>query len=164
MHRVDGPGATVDNKFTEGDPIAGIPATVVTDDILNAMQEELCALIEASGLTLDKADNGQLLKSMTKASSLLFGHSKTPNGYQRLPSGLIIQWGIGGSSISVGANATYTLPIAFPTAFLRVVPFYQVDSVNQVTFNAFPVGLTQVKIHNSGNTVPGTPSYIAIGY
>lgn len=38
------------------------------------------------------------------------------NGYQRLPSGLIIQWGIG----SVANNGTINFPIAFPNACLDV--------------------------------------------
>jgi microcystin-dependent protein len=61
MHRIDGPGATVDNKFTEGNPALAIPATTVTADILNALQEEICRVIEVGGgLTLNKANNTQL--------------------------------------------------------------------------------------------------------
>jgi len=50
------------------------------------------------------------------SSSADFAASLTPAGYQRLPSGLIIQWG----SISVGVSSTVTIayPIAFPTQFL----------------------------------------------
>lgn len=31
MHRIDGPGATVSNQFTQGNPLTATPATVVTD-------------------------------------------------------------------------------------------------------------------------------------
>lgn len=64
MHRIDGPGATITNQFTEGDPGSSIPATVVTADWLNALQEEIAGVIEGAGDTLDKPDNGQLLAAI----------------------------------------------------------------------------------------------------
>lgn len=60
MFRIDGPGATNDNKFTEGDPASGTRATVVTDGWLNAVQEEIANAIEGDGGTLEKSDSGQL--------------------------------------------------------------------------------------------------------
>lgn len=60
MHRIDGPGATDDNLFTEGDPVIGMQATTVTANWLNAIQEEIANAIEASGIDLDKDDNHQL--------------------------------------------------------------------------------------------------------
>jgi len=50
-----------------------------------------------------------------------FTSSKATNGYQKLPSGLIIQWG----TYSNGTNGTYTvsLPIAFPNADLMVLGY-----------------------------------------
>ena len=44
-----------------------------------------------------------------------FGSSLAANGYQKLPSGLIIQWG----SFSSGVTS-YSFPIAFPTAFRSI--------------------------------------------
>lgn len=64
MFRIDGPGATNDNKFTEGDPANGTRATVVTDDWLNSVQEEVAEAIESDGLELDKSDSGQLSKTI----------------------------------------------------------------------------------------------------
>lgn len=60
MHRIDGAGATADNKFTEGDAATGVAATVVTDDWLNSVQEEIAHVITQTGGTLSKADNTQL--------------------------------------------------------------------------------------------------------
>ena len=60
MHRIDGPGATVDNKFTEGDPVSAVPATEVTDDWLNDVQENVCKIIEDAGIALFKGDSTQL--------------------------------------------------------------------------------------------------------
>lgn len=64
MHRIDSPDATPDNKFTEGDPTIPVPATTVTDNWLNAVQEELAAPIFAAGLALDKGNNAQLLQAI----------------------------------------------------------------------------------------------------
>lgn len=44
-----------------------------------------------------------------------FSSAKSGNGYQKLPSGLILQWG----QIAVTTTATVTLPIVFPTAILE---------------------------------------------
>lgn len=60
MFRINGPGATSDNKFTDGNPLTGVPATRVMADWLNAGQEEICYVIEQTGLTLDQSDTGQL--------------------------------------------------------------------------------------------------------
>lgn len=69
MHRIDGPGATVDNKFTEGDPVSGVAATTVTDDWLNAVQEEIMAVLAAVGIAPVKASNNQLLAAIRSLSS-----------------------------------------------------------------------------------------------
>ena len=52
MHRIDSDGATLDNKFTEGNPATSTPATIVSAAILNAFQEELALFIESQGITL----------------------------------------------------------------------------------------------------------------
>jgi len=59
------------------------------------------------------ASNGQLvgLSDLTGGNQDL-----SSSGYQKLPGGLIIQWGaVAGAS---NTNLTFTLPIAFPTACL----------------------------------------------
>jgi hypothetical protein len=65
MFRIDSPGATVGNLFTEGNPATGVPATEVSADWLNdTVQEELVGVVEDAGLTLAKGDNTQLLQSL----------------------------------------------------------------------------------------------------
>ena len=51
-----------------------------------------------------------------------FGSSLSGNGYQKLPSGLIIQWGPTGAVSSASGAVTVTFPIAFPTA-CRAIAF-----------------------------------------
>lgn len=64
MHRIDTTTATLDNKFTSGNPSTAVPATVVSADWLNAVQEEIAAVILGAGITLNKPDNTQLLAAI----------------------------------------------------------------------------------------------------
>ena len=64
MHRIDTSTATPDNKFTEGDPAVPVAATTVSAEWLNAVQEELVAVITGAGLELKKSDNGQLWQAI----------------------------------------------------------------------------------------------------
>lgn len=65
MHRIDGYG-NQNGMFTEGNPSTGEPASQITDDWLNASQEELCNVIEYDGTALNKSDNTQLLGAIVK--------------------------------------------------------------------------------------------------
>lgn len=66
MHKIDGPGATGEQRFTEGDPVIPIHATDVTADWLNMVQDELEAVCAAGGLALEKKDNTQVLQAIRK--------------------------------------------------------------------------------------------------
>ncbi|NDO83361.1 hypothetical protein CJP72_22160, partial [Citrobacter sp. NCU1] len=70
MHRIDTPTAQRDkfgtgkNGYTDGNPQTGVPATDLTSSMFDALQEEICGVIESQGMTLDKSDNGQLLAAI----------------------------------------------------------------------------------------------------
>lgn len=66
MQKIKGDGATGDNRFTEGNPQTGVPATQVTDDWLNSVQGELVNAVTGSGLELDDTRNDQLLTVINK--------------------------------------------------------------------------------------------------
>ena len=51
-------------EFTEGNPGAGIPATLLKAAWLNAVQRELAHIVEGVGLTLDAADDSQVFKAI----------------------------------------------------------------------------------------------------
>lgn len=76
MHRIDGPGATVDNKFTDGDPVGGVQATLVTDDWLNDVQEELMSVLTAGGITPVKGTQDQVLKAIRTLSAGVIGSAR----------------------------------------------------------------------------------------
>lgn len=66
MHRIDTSTATPDHKFTEGDPTIPVAATTVSAPWLNAVQEELVAVITGAGLELKKSDNSQLWQAISQ--------------------------------------------------------------------------------------------------
>ncbi|ENC7447774.1 hypothetical protein ABKZ75_001120 [Salmonella enterica] len=66
MHRIDTPTAQKDkfgqgkNGFTNGDPATGRRATDLNSDMWDAVQEEVCTVIEAAGIQLSKGEHTQL--------------------------------------------------------------------------------------------------------
>lgn len=57
-------GVNPNSYFTKGDPSLGTPATIVDDDWVNSIQEELSQTIEAAGITLDKTKYTQLKQAI----------------------------------------------------------------------------------------------------
>lgn len=94
MHRIDGPGATEDNRFIEGSPTLGIPPTMVTADWANAVQEEVVAVIAGAGLVLNKAYNGQLKDAIeTLITAAIAALDTDPLAIARdMLGGGIIEW------------------------------------------------------------------------
>lgn len=72
MHRIDDEFSLPDGNgsgkagFTEGDPVAGMPATRLRAEWLNAVQEEVANAVEESGIELDKNDNTQLRQAIQR--------------------------------------------------------------------------------------------------
>lgn len=70
MHRIDTPTAQTDkfgqgkNGFTNGDPSTGRRATDLNSDMWDAVQEEICTVIERAGIALDKAQHDQLYEAI----------------------------------------------------------------------------------------------------
>ena len=86
--------------------------------------------------------------------------SLTTNGYQKLPSGLIVQW----ATISLAADTSSLLnfPIAFPTAALAIVGSRRADGSN-ASYNFSINSATQLRAQNTAGGTE-TAHYIAIGY
>ncbi|HGV3282863.1 TPA: hypothetical protein ACNCVP_003935 [Escherichia coli] len=168
MHRIDTKTAQKDkfgagkNGFTRGNPQTGTPATDLDDDYFDMLQEELCSVVEASGVSLEKARHDQLLTALralllsrknpfgdiqsdgtvqTALENLGLGEAAKRNvgtganqipdmgsftlsvsgtGYQKLPSGFILQWGSIGAP-GIAQDVVTHFPIAFPNRCLRVL-------------------------------------------
>jgi len=56
--------ATVADEFTNGNPSLTVPATILPAEWLNTYQRELVNLVEGAGLTLNPANDGQVLAAV----------------------------------------------------------------------------------------------------
>lgn len=136
MHRIDGstvsatlptPGAVVGTPgfFTDGDPAASIPATVVSFDWANAVQEELVHVITdptGGNLALDKASNTQLLTAIGAIiDRKIASEIALSDAIATLRVGTLI---IKRGGANVGSNSFLT---AFPTFCDRVYVMPQAD-------------------------------------
>lgn len=168
----DKDGAKVDAVVT-----AGMQAVVMYDGtdfvILNALPKdppaasetvagllEIATDAEAQAFTADKAIDGAKLDTAYKAGN----QSLTAKGFQRLPGGLIIQWG----NETLGSNVTtvYSLPTPFPNAALAGVMVRTDAGTSSTAMSGgaldFP-SASQVRLHNG---TAGTMNFywIALGH
>lgn len=106
MDRINSFGATDDHKFTEGNPVTGVPATVVSAKFLNDIQEEMCNFVESAGLDLDADDQTQF----EQAARILAAF--TPKGSfvvsEKNPRTLGVE--IASGFLNDGVNLTYVAP------------------------------------------------------
>lgn len=70
MHRIDTPTAQKDkfgagkNGYTDGNPQVGTPATDLNAAMFDSIQEEICSVVENTGIALNAGDNTQLLTAI----------------------------------------------------------------------------------------------------
>lgn len=112
--------AGVPGFFTRGDPVGGIPATVVTADWANSIQEELISVLAAANVVPDKATPNQVLAALNS----LFGYGKllnvqvfTANGtYTPTPGtkSVVVEVQGGGGAGGGGAASTSTAGAVAP--------------------------------------------------
>lgn len=81
MKRTDAEGHD-SNRYSEGNPSLGIPATVVGAEEMNNLQEELANIVDAAGITLDAGDEDQVLEAL--ATLLEAGFPNATKGSQTL--------------------------------------------------------------------------------
>ncbi|WGS40353.1 hypothetical protein LFL97_11440 [Burkholderia sp. JSH-S8] len=162
------PGASIAFKVTSNFPLA---LSCNGGDLISANGQTV------SSLTLGTGDDVILVcpqkgywfasGSAVVGQSSKFAASLGTNGYQKLPSGLIIQWGKMTTAVGASASANQLLPIAFPNAVF-VVTGTPVQT--EVWPGASPsIGITastkMVTVwNNSTNAVSPYIWWIAIGY
>ncbi len=111
MHRFDGTGNQA-GLFTDGDPSAGIEASIPDQAIMNAMQEETVNVIGAGNLS--KGNNRQLMTSIailaaTAAPNSVTAYNNDPVGTRRLFGDTIWQ------KSAAGANGWTAVSYVIPT-------------------------------------------------
>lgn len=173
MHRIDTSTALKDkfgagkNGFTRGNPQTGTPATDLDDDYFDMLQEELVGIIEAAGITLDKAKHDQLrtalplfleLKSASKrdvgtgANQIpdmsSFASVKSVTGSQRLPGGLIRQW----QQVTLSSGGTCTFPTAYPTALLNFSVIHGPGATGPILASVATANRSGLQILHNGAT------------
>jgi hypothetical protein len=68
--------AGTEGYFTEGNPTAGAPATNVRGSWLNMIQEELCAILAAAGITRSKTTYNQVNSALQKMYGSVVGTAR----------------------------------------------------------------------------------------
>jgi hypothetical protein len=93
-----------------------------------------------------------------------FGASLANNGYQKLPSGLIIQWGL--VSIAASTTSSFSYPVAFPNNCWHVLVTVRDTAQAAANFpfgGALPVNLTTFSVKNCYNASSLQYVFLAIG-
>lgn len=116
-------------------------------------------------LTVDASGNVNAPVGLQKAGSAVQALSDftgtnvslSASGYQKLPSGLIIQWGA-----IVSAGGSWSFPIAFPNACLSASVSFNDTSSSIMTWAQLQVTYTASQITTA--TGCGAGQYIAVGY
>lgn len=127
---------------------------------------QFASTAEAQAFTVtNKAISPSTLSDAFKGANI----SLAANGYQKLPSGVILQWG----TASIAATGSYvSLPVAFPSAFTAVMTSMYVAAAPGVTANnnvgvqAQPDNLTRfvARCYQDGLGVAKTVTWFAVGY
>lgn len=113
------------------------------------------------GQSSDSAQTGAVV--LTNLAS--FANSLGASGYQKLPGGLIIQWGTSGA-ITTTAAVPVTFPITFPTACVNVQVSWQGTPTDNYALWVTNKSTTGFSVYNTDGT-PGAGStalWFAVGY
>ncbi|KVN33285.1 hypothetical protein WJ63_04675 [Burkholderia pyrrocinia] len=159
-------------EFVSG--VGAIPATISrqgTDVIYMNASTSLSTVPMALGDTYVLESNGANWYSVGGSTPLAytggFGASLNVNGYQKLPSGLIIQWGRLATAIGANASANQVLPITLPNAILVATGTPAQTTVWSGTSPSIGIGATNSVLtvwNNSPNSVSPYIWWIVIGY
>lgn len=164
------PGASVTVFATSnaGSVVAGSGVTLVgpssTSGTLNMTVGTSATFVALTGTTWQTVNSTAGMGQMAE-----FGSSQILSGYQKLPSGLVIQWGSysGGSFTGGGTPTTiaYTFPVAFPNNAYAIANSLTLGQGSQSTTLTLE-GLTKtgvnIRYYSSVNATWAL-NYIAIG-
>lgn len=150
--------------FTYG---MGLPKSMLSTSAGSINTAQLAGGIYANTSEAQDWTNATKLLSPKGLSDAFKGgnQSVAANGYQKLPGGLIIQWG--SRTAGVAASGTASFNITFPNACLSVVVTDHSLSTTNVAFygiNQSTISTTQFTWYTNNATEGGNFFWIAIGY
>ena len=111
------------------------------------------AKIATSAIAQAGVNDTDIITALKLKQSFTSQHSNT--GWEKLPDGLIIQWGL------AAVGATTPFPIALPTACYQVAVSYSSSSGGGMVFQHQSITATRTGVTMYSGGVPN--SYIAIG-
>lgn len=156
--------------FTEGDPATSTPATNVRASFLNGLTKELMNLLAEMGATPAKTTYTQVRDAIYGMIAAKSAASLAATGWQKLPSGVIIQWG---PLTATSGSGTATFATTFPTACRSVslvdsngsgwsstnLSVWATTAISTSSFSA-----KMMNWNGAWSVGSGVANYIAIGY
>jgi hypothetical protein len=142
-------------------PIVRLPARVATLAGITAQQAtDLAAVSTFMGTVLNDTTGAAVYTTLGAAQSL------AASGYQKLPSGLIIQWGT--ATTNGSGQASVTFPLAFPTraasATANVGSSSVTNCVLATSATTTTLTLSAAFGENSAPFVSASVNWTAVGY
>lgn len=108
---------TPDNQFHDGNPLIGVEGTLVTATFMNNaqssiinVQTELKSLLTGTNIQVDESKSNQVLEAINKLIKSNSSASLAQTGWQKFPSGLVMQWGTGAPT---AGRCDMKFPIAY---------------------------------------------------
>jgi hypothetical protein len=163
--------------FTDGNPVQGVPATIVDNDFMNMVMMELINVVTAGGLTPSKTTYNQVLKAIQALFASISGNaSKTfavatavaanqavplaqmqdgQTGYSGLVSpanGATLDVTLLGAFIFVGGGNTYTLDAA--STFVNGEGLVCCNTSSAQTVAFVPTGSDSINLGSATNVNP----------
>lgn len=153
----------------------------IADYLLAAITANIPVVPDASDTVKGKIEIATVSEAQSFASSLLAltpatlnqslkgaNQSLASNGYQKLPGGLILQWGEGATQSWVDDEQTIVLPTTFPNmAFPPVVGTLFAGYSDDAWFECRDYGVNFVKTHMQSTTTQQRfikPSFLILGF
>ena len=175
----DGQKNTDDLVLTDGFPVLKKPARQWFNWLFNSLTSKVNEIIDAEfipkaeivdNLTTNDANkvaSAGTVKELNDRFINDFLNLKSENGYQKLPSGLIIQWGrfTPTMATTVGSPQYVSYPIAFPNKLLFAVPSTNGGAASGTEIAHIDTSLstnTQLGIYTNYNN--SDCWYFAVGY
>ncbi|WEJ72833.1 phage tail protein [Pseudomonas sp. PSE14] len=158
-------GASV-TIFTTGESLSIVPGAGATINHISMGGTALIRVAFGQSITLVAVTSTtwqSLQSTCGLGSNADFVSNQQSNGYQKLPGGLIIQWGMA----NVAANnvpTDQTLPIAWPNGMLQATASWVATSPPNGSIGTAAPDKTKISLFNSYSSAALNVRWIAIGY